>query len=120
MAEGIRLVSARRGADPRRFALLAFGGAAGLHVTEVARMLEITRVVLPRVAAVLSAWGMAATDLRYELLRTRVGEARGGAAGPALRALPGGGGAGGPGGRPEHDACLGAARAGRQVGGRAA
>jgi len=80
MAEGIRLVSARRGADPRRFTLLAFGGAAGLHVTEVARMLEITRVVLPRVAAVLSAWGMLATDLRYELVRTRVGEARRGGA----------------------------------------
>src|SRR5216684_6122431 len=80
MAEGIRLVSVRRGADPRRFALLAFGGAAGLHVTEVARMLEITRVVLPRVAAVLSAWGMLATDLRYELVRTHVGEARRGGA----------------------------------------
>jgi N-methylhydantoinase A len=72
MAEGIRLVSVRRGADPRRFTLLAFGGAAGLHVTEVARMLEIGRVVVPRVAAVLSAWGMLATDLRYELVRTRV------------------------------------------------
>ena len=75
MAEGIRLVSVRRGVDPRRFALLAFGGAAGLHVTEVARMLEIRRVVVPRVAAVLSAWGMLATDLRYELVRTHVGEA---------------------------------------------
>jgi N-methylhydantoinase A len=74
MAEGIRLVSARRGVDLRRFTLLAFGGAAGLHVTEVARMLEITRVVVPRVAAVLSAWGMLATDLRYELVRTHVGE----------------------------------------------
>ena len=74
MAEGIRLVSARRGVDPRRFALLAFGGAAGLHITEVARLLEITRVVVPRVAAVLSAWGMLATDLRYELVRTHVGE----------------------------------------------
>ncbi|MGH8070636.1 MAG: hydantoinase/oxoprolinase family protein [Candidatus Entotheonellia bacterium] len=74
MAEGIRLVSARRGVDPRRFALLAFGGAAGLHITEVARQLEITRVVVPRVAAVLSAWGMLATDLRYELVRTHVGE----------------------------------------------
>src|SRR5437667_1390946 len=51
MTEGIRIVSVRRGADPRRFALLAFGGAAGLHVTEVARMLEISRVVVPRVAA---------------------------------------------------------------------
>ena len=76
MAEGIRLVSVRRGADPRRFALLSFGGAAGLHVTEVARMLEITRVVVPRVASVLSAWGMLATDLRYEFVRTHVGEAR--------------------------------------------
>ena len=75
MAEGIRLVSVRRGADPRRFALLAFGGAAGLHVTEVARMLEISRVVVPRVAAVLSAWGMLATDLRHELVLTHVGEA---------------------------------------------
>jgi N-methylhydantoinase A len=74
MAEGIRLVSARRGVDPRRFALLAFGGAAGLHITDVARMLEITRVVVPRVAAVLSAWGMLATDLRHELVRTHVGE----------------------------------------------
>jgi N-methylhydantoinase A len=75
MAEGIRLVSVRRGADPRRFTLLSFGGAAGLHVTEVARMLEITRVVIPRVASVLSAWGMLATDLRYEFVRTHVGEA---------------------------------------------
>ena len=74
MAEGIRLVSVRRGADPRRFALLSFGGAAGLHVTEVARMLEIGRVIVPRVASVLSAWGMLATDLRYELVRTHVGE----------------------------------------------
>jgi len=76
MAEGIRLVSVRRGADPRRFALLAFGGAAGLHITEVARMLEITRVVVPRVAAVLSAWGMLATDLRHELVLTHVGDAQ--------------------------------------------
>jgi len=75
MTEGIRLVSVRRGADPRRFALLAFGGAAGLHVTEIARMLEISRVVVPRVAAVLSAWGMLTTDLRHELVRTHVGEA---------------------------------------------
>ncbi|TMI88069.1 MAG: hydantoinase/oxoprolinase family protein [Bacillati bacterium ANGP1] len=82
MAEGIRIVSVRRGVDPRRFTLLAFGGAAGLHITQVARQLEIGRVVIPRVAAVLSAWGMLATDLRYELVRTQVGEVhRVGAAG---------------------------------------
>ncbi len=74
MAEGVRLVSVRRGVDPRRFALLAFGGAAGLHVTGVARRLEIERVILPRAASVLSAWGMLATDLRYELVRSHVGD----------------------------------------------
>jgi N-methylhydantoinase A len=86
MAEGIRIVSVRRGADPRRFALLAFGGAAGLHVTELARMLEIGRVVVPRVAAVLSAWGMLTTDLRHELVRTHVGETHK-VGGPRLRKL---------------------------------
>jgi N-methylhydantoinase A len=74
MAEGIKIVSVRRGVDPRRFALVSFGGAAGLHVTEVARLLEIHRVVVPSVAAVLSAWGMLATDLRYELVRSHVSE----------------------------------------------
>ncbi len=75
MADGIRLVSVRRGVDPRGFTLLAFGGAAGLHITDVARRLEIRRVVLPRLAAVLSAWGMLATDLRYEIVRTHIGDA---------------------------------------------
>ncbi len=75
MAEGIRLVSVRRGVDPRRFALLAFGGAAGLHVADVARQLDLTRVIVPRVASVLSAWGMLATDLRYEVSRTHIGDA---------------------------------------------
>src|SRR5947207_12213854 len=74
MAEGIKIVSVRRGVDPRKFALVAFGGAAGLHVTEVARLLEIRRVVVPTVASVLSAWGMLATDLRYELVRSHVSE----------------------------------------------
>ncbi len=74
MAEGIKIVSVRRGVDPRKFTLVAFGGAAGLHITEVARLLEIRRVVVPTMAAVLSAWGMLATDLRYELVRTHVSE----------------------------------------------
>jgi N-methylhydantoinase A len=74
MAEGIKIVSVRRGVDPRRFALVSFGGAAGLHITEVARLLEIRRVIVPSVAAVLSAWGMLATDLRYELVRSHVSE----------------------------------------------
>ena len=75
MAEGIRLVSVRRGVDPRRFAILAFGGAAGLHVTDLARQLGLRRVILPRLAAVLSAWGMLTSDLRYEIARSHVGDA---------------------------------------------
>src|SRR5712671_3892040 len=74
MAEGVRLVSVRRGVDPRRFALFAFGGAAGLHATDIARQLGLGRVLVPRVAAVLSAWGMLATDLRFEVSRSHVGD----------------------------------------------
>ena len=76
MAEGARLVSVRRGVDPRHSALLAFGGAAGLHATEIARQLDLTRAMVPRVAAVLSAWGMLATDLRFEVSRTHIGDTR--------------------------------------------
>ncbi|HJZ30821.1 MAG TPA: hydantoinase/oxoprolinase family protein [Hyphomicrobiaceae bacterium] len=74
MAEGIRLVSVRRGVDPRRFAILSFGGAAGLHVTAVARQLDIKRVIVPRLSAVLSAWGMLASSLRSEVVRTHIGD----------------------------------------------
>ena len=86
MAEGVRLVSVRRGVDPRRFALLSFGGAAGVHITEIARGLEVRRVFAPRVASVLSAWGMLATDLRFEASRSHIGDAGALDAG-ALRAL---------------------------------
>jgi N-methylhydantoinase A len=73
MADGIRLMTLRRGVDPRRFALLSFGGAAGLHAAEVARELEIRRIIVPTVASVLSAWGMLTSDLRYEVSRTHYG-----------------------------------------------
>jgi N-methylhydantoinase A len=76
MAEGVRLVSLRRGVDSRHFALLAFGGASGLHATEIARQLDLARVIVPRVAAVLSAWGMLTTDLRFEIARTHIGDTR--------------------------------------------
>ena len=73
MADGIRLMTLRRGVDPRRFTLLSFGGAAGLHAAEVAREMGVGRVVVPTVASVLSAWGMLASDLRYEVTRSQVG-----------------------------------------------
>jgi len=74
MADGIRLMTLRRGVDPRKFALLSFGGAAGLHAAEVARELEIKRIIVPTVASVLSAWGMLTSDLRYEMSRTHYGK----------------------------------------------
>ena len=70
MADGIRMMTLRRGVDPRRFALLNFGGAAGLHSAEVARELDIGRIIVPIEASVLSAWGMLMSDLRYEVSRT--------------------------------------------------
>jgi N-methylhydantoinase A len=75
MADGIRLMTLRRGVDPRKFALLSFGGAAGLHAAEVARELEIKRIIVPTIASVLSAWGMLTSDLRYEVSRTHYGAA---------------------------------------------
>jgi N-methylhydantoinase A len=74
MAEGIRIVTVRKGYDPRRFALLAGGGAAGLHAVALARELGIPRVVVPRLAPVLSALGLLAADVRYELAAACVGE----------------------------------------------
>jgi N-methylhydantoinase A len=71
MADGVRVATVRRGVDPRGFALLAFGGAAGLHVSAVAAELGIARVVVPVAASVLSAWGMLNTDLRIELMRSQ-------------------------------------------------
>lgn len=70
MADGIRLMTLRRGVDPRRFTMLSFGGAAGLHAVEVARELEIRRIVIPIAASVLSAWGMLASDLRHDISST--------------------------------------------------
>lgn len=67
MADGIRLMTLKRGVDPRRFTMLSFGGAAGLHAAEVARELDMSRIIVPVTASVLSAWGMLTSDLRYEI-----------------------------------------------------
>jgi N-methylhydantoinase A len=74
MADGIGMMTLRRGVDPRGFTLLSFGGAAGLHAVEVAREMHIKRVIVPTIASVLSAWGMLSSDLQYELTRSHVGD----------------------------------------------
>ena len=67
IAEGIRLASVSRGLDPREFALMGFGGAAGLVATRVAREIGIDRVLIPPAGPVLSAFGMMASDLKHDL-----------------------------------------------------
>ena len=70
IAEGIRLASVKRGIDPRDFAIVAFGGASGLHVSSVARQLRVENVYIPSAAPVLSALGMLSTDLQYDFSRS--------------------------------------------------
>jgi N-methylhydantoinase A len=72
MAGAIRLVSIERGHDPRRFTLVAFGGAGPLHGLDLARLLGIPRVLVPRTPGVLSTYGLLNADLRNDFVRTRV------------------------------------------------
>ena len=87
MADGVRLVTVRRGVDPRRFALLAFGGAAGVHVCAVAAELGIGEVLVPMQASVLSAWGMLGADLTVHLARSLPGPVDAGALESAFAAM---------------------------------
>jgi N-methylhydantoinase A len=73
MVNALKLVSVHRGYDPRDFVLVAFGGGGPMHATALARELHIGRVLIPPEPAVFSAWGMLMTDLRFDLLRTRIG-----------------------------------------------
>ncbi len=70
IAEGIRLMSVQRGVDPRDFTIMGFGGASGLHASEVARQLEVSKVYIPASAPVLSAYGMLNTDIKYDFFRS--------------------------------------------------
>lgn len=63
MERALRVISVERGYDPRNFALLSFGGAGGLHATDLARGLGIPRVLVPPLASTLSAFGMLAADV---------------------------------------------------------
>jgi N-methylhydantoinase A len=67
MERAVRQVSVERGHDPRRFALLAFGGAGPLHAVDLARGLEIPTVVLPATAGVLSAAGLLSSDTAFDV-----------------------------------------------------
>lgn len=58
MAQALRVISVQQGHDPGDDALMAFGGAAGLHVCDLAEALAMTRAIVPVHGGVLSALGM--------------------------------------------------------------
>ena len=66
MARALRVISVERGLDPRDFALLAFGGAGGMHACTLAEELGMSTVLIPRAGGVLSALGLAISDVRRD------------------------------------------------------
>jgi N-methylhydantoinase A len=70
MEKAIRVVSIERGRDPRDFALVAFGGAGGLHACALAEALSIPRVIVPALPGALSALGILVSDVVKDYSRT--------------------------------------------------
>lgn len=70
MARAVRAVTVERGYDPRGFSLVAFGGAGPMHAVALADSLDIERVVVPRPAGVLSAFGLLSADEKHDAVRT--------------------------------------------------
>ena len=70
MEKAIRVVSIERGRDPRQFALVAFGGAGGLHACALADALSIPHVMVPAFPGALSALGILASDVVKDYSRT--------------------------------------------------
>jgi len=70
MAGALRVVTVDRGVDPRDYALLAFGGAGGLHATDIADELGISRVLVPSQCGVLAALGLVIAPQRRDAQRS--------------------------------------------------
>jgi N-methylhydantoinase A len=70
MERALRVISVERGYDPVDFALVAFGGAGALHVTELARRLGAPKAIVPPDPGLLSAYGMLASPVTREVSRT--------------------------------------------------
>ncbi|HUS53343.1 MAG TPA: hydantoinase/oxoprolinase family protein [Thermohalobaculum sp.] len=70
MAGAIRMVSISLGADPRDFALFAFGGAGPLHASALARELGVPRVLVPSRPGMTNALGCVVADLRHDFVKT--------------------------------------------------
>jgi N-methylhydantoinase A len=72
VVSSIREITIQRGHDPRAFALMAYGGAGGMHAIPTAEELGITRIVVPRFPGNFSALGVAASDIKHDAVRTRL------------------------------------------------
>jgi N-methylhydantoinase A len=70
MVRALRVVTVERGVDPRRFALMPFGGAGPMHAAAIAAELGIETILCPRAGGVLSALGLCACDRRRDTART--------------------------------------------------
>ncbi len=75
MSDAVRLISLRRGYDPREFALVVFGGAGPLHGADLARELSIPTVVVPPSPGIWSALGCLQVDIRHDLSVMLLGSA---------------------------------------------
>lgn len=67
MAQAIKLVLVDRGRDPRDFVLASFGGAGPMHACQIARAMNIPRVIVPAQAGVASAFGATTMDIRHDV-----------------------------------------------------
>jgi N-methylhydantoinase A len=70
MVRALRVMTVERGVDPRRLALMAFGGAGGLHAAAIAEELGITRILCPRASGVLAALGLVVSERRRDAQRS--------------------------------------------------
>jgi N-methylhydantoinase A len=70
MLRALRVVTVERGIDPRRYALLCFGGAGGLHAAAIASELGISEIVCPRASGVLAALGLVVSPRRRDVQRS--------------------------------------------------
>jgi N-methylhydantoinase A len=70
MAKGISGNSVERGYDLREFALITMGGAAALHAADIAKELNMARVIVPPMAGNFSAVGLAVADIQHDYVRT--------------------------------------------------
>src|SRR5262249_58720220 len=70
MSHALRLVTLRRGHDPRDFVFVTYGGAGPLHAALLARELGISRTVIPPGPGHFSAFGMLASPLRGQAVPT--------------------------------------------------